>query len=434
MRSASVVFSIALLMMASVAAWSQALMPYTQADLDQLLGPIALYPDPLLAQVLPAATFPDQLEAAQQMVGYQGGSAMIDDQYWDVSVKAVAHYPDVLNMMATSPDWTIAVGQAYVNQPDAVMRSIQRLRGRARLMGYLSSNSYQTVATSGGYISIVPAQAQYIYVPTYDPGVVYVQRRPSYASSIFAFGAGLLIGAWLNNAIDWNHHRVYYHGWNGGGWIGRSRPRVQLNNSYYVNSAWRNRSAPINRDVRSRDITNYRQQIKRGSGKYTPPQLVLPARRSTPTIKPTTPRTRPVRPTTRPAMPITPGLTPTRPATPGTGPFRPSTRPSRIVPGTVKPAVPSAPSTRSNKRPSAVTPRSVTPAVPSASSTRSNRRPSVVAPRPATRTTPNVPTVRSNPRPSAGVSRPTPSTRQSTPRTSGKQKAGKDKKTRGGGN
>src|SRR5690349_68112 len=88
---------------------------FTAEQLDNLLGPIALYPDPLLAQVLVAATFPDQIDQAAQFVRGDSEVEHIDGQTWDVSVKAIAHYPTVLNMMAGQLDWTTALGQAYVN-------------------------------------------------------------------------------------------------------------------------------------------------------------------------------------------------------------------------------------------------------------------------------------------------------------------------------
>ena len=370
-----------LLMTASVASWSQT--TFTPAELDELLAPIALYPDPLLAQILPAATYPDQLLAASEFTSYQAGSG-VDYQPWDVSVKSVAHYPSVLKMMVDSPDWTIAVGQAYVNQPDAVLASIQRLRGRARLMGYLNSNAQQTVAVSNGYISIVPAQAGYIYVPTYNPQVVYTTRRPSYGSSAIYFGIGLLIGAWLNNAIDWNHHSVYYHGWSGGGWIARSRPRVQVDNRYY------NRPFTVNRGIRSQDISGYRQDLRRNTGTYRTPGLARPSF--------TVPSTRPGVPSTRPTP--RPGVTP-----------KPAPRPGAITPR------PSGVTPRPAPRPGAITPRpsgggprvpAVRPTPKPVPSPRPARRPITGVSPSVPRVMPSVPIARPAPKPGAGVTRPNP--------------------------
>lgn len=405
--SVTLLVAVALLLTASVAAQSQSVTPYTPAELDELFAPIALYPDPLLAQILPAATFPDQLLAASQFTGYQPGAA-IDSQPWDVSVKAVAHYPSVLKMMVDSPDWTIAIGQAYVNQADDVMKSIQRLRAKARLMGYLNSNSQQTVSVSGGYISIVPAQAQYVYVPTYNPQVVYVQRAPNYGAYAIAFGAGLLIGAWLNNNINWNQHRVYYHGWHGGGWVARSRPRVQINNRHYVNPGYANRPVRINPAVRTRDITTYRRDVQRNAGTFVTPGLVRPTR-PTPAVRPGVPTTRPVAPTVRPNVPTT------RPAVPGTRPKPgvPTTRPRvpTTTPGAgVTPAIPGTGPRVPEARP---TPRPIPLPGPPLPRPSPRPRPGVTKPQPAPTTAPGVIRHGGTPRPSAGVSRP--SGRPATP-------------------
>ncbi len=206
---------------------------FTPDQLDNLLAPVALYPDPLLAQVLVAATFPDQIDEAARFVRANADPAAIDGQAWDVSVKAVSHYPDVLSMMADSLDWTSALGQAYVAQPDDVMASVQRLRHQARAAGNLETGPDQEVVDDGGNIEIWPAQPQVIYVPVYDPDVVYFGNGGVLGNGIVTFGAACPIGAWLNRDFDWRHRRVFYHGWNNGpGWVGRARPYVQLNGVY----------------------------------------------------------------------------------------------------------------------------------------------------------------------------------------------------------
>src|SRR4051794_21649515 len=96
---------------------------YSADDLDQMLAPIALYPDPLLAQLLPAASFADQISQAQFMLGGRVDEGLIEAQPWDISVKALAHYPSVLQMMSQNPEWVAAVGQAYVMQRADVERS-----------------------------------------------------------------------------------------------------------------------------------------------------------------------------------------------------------------------------------------------------------------------------------------------------------------------
>jgi hypothetical protein len=222
--------------------------PYSPDQLDNLLAPIALYPDPLLAQVLLAATFPDQVDEAARYVRAYGQDG-IDDQNWDVSVKAVAHYPSVLYMMSDRIDWTGALGQAYVYQSTDVMSSVQRLRQMAYQQGNLATDQQIQVVNDGAYIQIWPANPQYIYVPVYDPGVVYYSR-PFWGAAI-TFGAGFVIGAWLNNDCDWREHRIYYTGWRGGGWIERSRPYVRVTN-VYVNERYTN--VRVNRTVVQRQV------------------------------------------------------------------------------------------------------------------------------------------------------------------------------------
>jgi hypothetical protein len=193
--------------------------------------------DKLLAQVLLAATFPDQIDEAARYMRGGGDPNAIDAQAWDVSVKAVAHYPQVLYMMADKLDWTTALGQAYVNQSTDVLASIQRLRQEAYAVGNLTTTPDEQVVDMDGYIDIWPAQAQYICVPIYDPSLIYFGRG---LGSGIRFGARLPIGAWLNFDFDWVHHRIYYHGWSAGvGWITRSRQFVKINN-IYVNDKYRN--------------------------------------------------------------------------------------------------------------------------------------------------------------------------------------------------
>lgn len=227
---------------------------FSPEQLDNLLAPIALYPDPLLAQVLLAATFPDQIDEASRFLRGNSDPNYIDSQPWDVSVRAVARYPTVLDMMADKLDWTTAVGQAYVNQSTDVTASIQRLRAQARSAGNLISTPQQQIVESGGYIEIWPAQPRFIYVPIYDPGIVYYRRTGFFGGAVISFGRGFAIGAWLNHDFDWGTHRVYYHGWeHGGGWMTRSRPFIRVSN-VYVNNNYRN--VFVNRTVVRRTL-NY---------------------------------------------------------------------------------------------------------------------------------------------------------------------------------
>ena len=186
---------LALVLVAGQTAWAQEYWPesadsmaqpgelFYPEELDDLLAPIALYPDPLIAQILPAATFIDQIDEAARYINQYGQAARIDDQPWDVSVKAVAHYPDVLFMMDQKYEWSASLGQAYVNQPQEVFEAIQRLRAEAMANGNLVSTAQQEVIVDGAVIRIVPAQAEVIYLPSYDPMLVYAGPPPSTDSS-----------------------------------------------------------------------------------------------------------------------------------------------------------------------------------------------------------------------------------------------------------
>jgi hypothetical protein len=135
------------------------------------------------------------------------------------------------------------------------MMSIQRLRALAHSAGNLVTNEQQQVDVDGDYINIVPAQPQYIYIPTYDPYMAFFGPAPYYGfyPGIIFFGSPFPIGAWLNHDCDWHGHRIYYHGWRGGGWIARSRPIIRITN-IYVNSRYAN--IQINRNIIHRQV-NY---------------------------------------------------------------------------------------------------------------------------------------------------------------------------------
>ena len=243
---------------------------FSPDQLDNLLSPIALYPDPLLAQLFVAATFPDQVEEAARFVRANGPNG-VDDQNWDVSVRAIAHYPTVVEMMADKIDWTTSVGQAYANQSTDVASSVQRLRHMARSAGNLQSTEQQEVLEHDNYIAITPYQPQYIYVPVYDPAIIYY-RRPYWGPAL-TFGIGFPIGAWLNLDFRWGYGGgwggVYYTGWREGGWgrdcwncgwINRSRGRVNIVNNVYVNNRYNdihvNRNV-INRSVNANNLNRY---------------------------------------------------------------------------------------------------------------------------------------------------------------------------------
>ncbi len=129
-----------------------------QSDLKKLVAPIALYPDPLLAQVLPASTYPLEVVEAGKMIRGPKDYAKIDAQNWDPSVKAVAHYPAVLKMMNDRLDWTQALGEAVLNQQTDVLQAVQEMRREAEAAGNLKSNLHQKVRRSGDYVEVLPAE------------------------------------------------------------------------------------------------------------------------------------------------------------------------------------------------------------------------------------------------------------------------------------
>jgi hypothetical protein len=224
-------------------------LSFTDQELDDLLAPIALYPDPLLAQMLPASSYPTEVADAAAWLNSGGDVSSIDEQIWDEAVKAIVRYPNILQMMAENMDWTANLGDAFLNQPEDVANSIQRLRWRARAVGNLVSNNEQSVIIEGDYIQIVPAQPQYVYVPQYDSSVVYVEAPAPSTPPFITFGFGLAIGDWLSMDFDWGHHHVIYHGWDRSGWVNHARPYVHVRNVYInrsrpsINQTWRHDSS-----------------------------------------------------------------------------------------------------------------------------------------------------------------------------------------------
>jgi hypothetical protein len=238
---------------------------FSEAELDDLLARIALYPDPLLAQMLPAATFVEQLDEAQRLLGGYANDDLVDQQTWDVSVKAVAHYPSVLARMMEQQDWIVAVGQAYVEQPGDVAASIQRLRRLAYNAGVLFTTPEQKVNAESDYISIEPTQADAIYEPVYDAGYGYdyvYGGVPTWTWGPMRFGRRLAIGVWLSRAWRWGDNAgIYYHGWRGNaGWVGYSRSAVNVNNGTYVNDGLKN--VNVDRNISSRSVTAYRDALQ----------------------------------------------------------------------------------------------------------------------------------------------------------------------------
>ena len=152
---------------------------YSQPEIDAMLAPIALYPDPLLSQILTGAVYPDQVAQAadwsRRNPGVSGDDAvqMVQDQPWEPSVKGLVAYPDVLARMGESPRWTSDLGNAFLGQQTQTMAAVQALRQRAQVSGYLRSNGEQNVYQQGPAIVVQPVYPQYVYVRYYDPLLVY---------------------------------------------------------------------------------------------------------------------------------------------------------------------------------------------------------------------------------------------------------------------
>jgi hypothetical protein len=188
---------------------------YAPEQLDQLLGPIALYPDPLIALILPASTAPSDISAAAQYLASGGDPSATDSQSWDPSVKGLAHYPDVLKWMNDNLSWTQTLGAAFSMQPADVMKSIQQLRAEAKAAGTLVDTPQQQVDIEDDDIRIIPTQANMIYVPEYDPNDVY-DVPEGYSGPFVTFGAGYAVGPWLGFELDWDDFGVWAGPWHPG--------------------------------------------------------------------------------------------------------------------------------------------------------------------------------------------------------------------------
>ncbi len=184
--------------------------------LNQLLAPIALYPDALIALILPASTVPSDVVLAARFISSSGDPAQVANQPWDDSVKSLVRYPDVVKWMEQNLEWTTQVGEAFLDQPADVMNTIQQLRAQAIAAGNLTDCPQQRIVKEESCIRIVPAESEMIYVPRYDPEVVYVQPYDPYLGPALTFGVGFAVGSWLNYDCDWPGRRVCVGDWNPG--------------------------------------------------------------------------------------------------------------------------------------------------------------------------------------------------------------------------
>ena len=243
----------------------QPLIPQAQGmnaqQLEQLVAPIALYPDPLLAQVLAGSTYPAQISAADQWRRGTGNAppeqiaAGANAQTnWDPSVKALTAYPQVLAMMDQNLQWTTALGNAYYNQPQDVLETVQVLRQRAQAAGNLESTPQQQVEDSQGSIAVAPAYPETVYVPTYNPWVVYGQPIAPYpyyqpygigsvVGAAIQFGAGIAVNAFfglpfgfLSWGLDWSANAILFHH---DAWCSHSRSVADWGFAHGGPRAWR---------------------------------------------------------------------------------------------------------------------------------------------------------------------------------------------------
>jgi hypothetical protein len=222
--------------------------PNSASELQALVAPIALYPDALVAQILTASTFPDQVAIAEYWLQENKtltGSALmqaVDTQSWDPSVKALTQFPSVLTNLAHNLTWTSSLGEAFHNQQSEVMTAIQTLRAQAKAAGNLKSTPQVTVVQQSPQVIVIqPANPQIVYVPQYNPTVIYGTPyvTPGYsagdvaAAAVIGFGVGIAVGAMMSGGggcCSWG-----YSSWNCG-WHGTAV--VYHGGAYYGNSAW----------------------------------------------------------------------------------------------------------------------------------------------------------------------------------------------------
>jgi len=186
--------------------------PLSPAQIDDLLAPIALYPDALVAIILPAATFPTEVVLAARYLNSRQDTEGIEAQPWDDSVKALARYPEVVKWMDENLTWTQQIGTAFLLQPAAVLTGTQRLRAAAVAAGNLKTTPQQNVVVEREVIRIEPAQREVIYVPVYDPIYVYRPRPVEvyYSEPLVTFSTGYHTGLWLSYSCDWNRSTVVF--------------------------------------------------------------------------------------------------------------------------------------------------------------------------------------------------------------------------------
>jgi hypothetical protein len=248
---------------------------YSPGELDRMVSRIALYPDPLLAQTLAAATFPDQIPDAARWSDqhhYLSGDGLAqainaDQLPWDPSVQALLPFPSVLDMMARDMGWTQSIGNAFLSQQQDVMAAVQRMRYHAREFGYLRSGP-EVIVGGGPYITILPARPEFITVPYYDPAVVFVAPRPGFfVGAGISFRFGVALGpvfrpwGWGYNRIGWGERAVFINNarW-GRTWVNRTtyvHPYTIRRVAVVRGDDWRDHHELVERSERERSAEHY---------------------------------------------------------------------------------------------------------------------------------------------------------------------------------
>ena len=271
MRLATLVFALVVAWPCAPSAQETAQPPvFKKEELQQLLAPVALYPDQLLAQVLMASTYPLQIAQAarwQKENAKLAGDPLdkaLDAKDWDPSVKSLVPFPQVVNMMSDKLEWTQKLGDAFLAQQSDVMTAVQYLRTKAQEAGSLKSNKQQTVTKSESVIVIQPASPQVVYVPVYNPTIVYgAWWYPTYPPYYYppppgsAFVAGVFWGAAIASSTHyWGWGNCNWHGGNVNIDVNRYN-NININKNQITSNTWQhnpaNRGQVPYRDQKSRE-------------------------------------------------------------------------------------------------------------------------------------------------------------------------------------
>ena len=249
------------------------------SELEKLAMPIALHPDPLISIILPASAYPLEIVQAARFVRDTNNIAKVDEQPWDENVKVVAKFPELIAKMDSDLEWTMKLGQAFIDQPKELMDTIQALRAKAQAAGTLRSTEQQIVTVTNvvvletnytevvnvtkQVVEVVPANPQVVYVPTYPPTVYY--PPPAYVYNPYAplvtFGVGMAVGAIIANNCDWHGGCV---------WSGHGDVNVDVDRNV-------NRNVNRNSNVNRTDRTGTQAGNRSGQQKWQPNQSRLSA-------------------------------------------------------------------------------------------------------------------------------------------------------------